>query len=69
MTANHTAKEEDYENGNYKDTKEQNEDPPDYSNLTSFEDDNNSNQNKYWMSNIRRITCILTRYIELIVSK
>ena len=46
MQANNTLKEEYYDNENFKYTMDQDENPSDYSNLTLFEEDNYSEQQK-----------------------
>ena len=62
--ANHTTQDEaDYDT--FQDAKEKYYNPPEESNLTSFEEDNYSEHQKHWMSNIRWVNCSTTSSIDL----
>ena len=65
---NHTAQDKD-DYCIFKDFKEKNYDPPEESNLTSFEENNYTENQKRWPPDIRWVNCSKTSYIVLSVFK
>ena len=67
--SNHTYNQQDGDNFNFQDEKYQDEDQPEMSNLSNFEEDNYRDQQEFYILNIQHINCNKNRSIDLSGSK